>query len=110
MRPSGSTSDYPGPLPGTAGSRSEEREVFAHLPVADVLPVGQWALRDRRLAPAELRALHLQQVVHERRAEPFTVEAVLLESCDCVGQGCREQWVAGRIGVGLDRRRRVEPT
>src|SRR6266568_3907870 len=72
---------------GVPRRRSVELEVLAHLPLADILPVRQRVLGDGGLVPAELRALHLQQVVHQRVPERRAEETVLLKRADGIGKG-----------------------
>src|SRR5450755_709995 len=52
-----------------AGRLSVELEVLAHLPVADVLPLGGRVLGDGSVVPDQLGALHLDQVVDQRVPE-----------------------------------------
>src|SRR5258706_2614670 len=87
-------------------SGSVDLEVLAHLPFADVLPLLKRVLGDRGLVPAELRALHLQQVVNQRLAERLAEEAVLLKGADGIAKRRREHRILRRIGISLDRRRR----
>src|SRR5258707_14348309 len=89
-------------------SGSVELEVLAHLPFADVLPLLKRVLGDRGLVPAELRALHLQQVVNQRLPERLAEEAVLLKGADGIAKRRREHRILRRIRISLDRRRRVK--
>src|SRR5258708_1733186 len=87
-------------------SGSVELEVLAHLPFADVLPLLKRVLGDRGLVPAELRALHLQQVVNQRLPERLAEEAVLPKGADGIANRRPEHRILRRILISLDRRRR----
>src|SRR5580693_1799785 len=81
---------------------SVELEVLAHLPVADVLPVGRRVLGNCRFVPGNLRALHLQQVVDQNVAEGLAEEFVPLQRVQSFGQRRRERGVVRGVRVGLN--------
>ena len=88
------------------GTRLEELEVLAHLPVADVLAVRDGPFGQRGLVPPDLVPLHHDQVGDQRVAERLPVERVRVERVDRLGQRGGQRRCRQRVRVGVGRGRR----